>query len=74
MALRPDNTLISTREMLRELAFKPFYVVGDILHRMAENNSRMQAVEAIMAIPEEDLRAKGLTRAEAISLNFRHDA
>lgn len=74
MALRPDNTLISNREMLLELLATPFRALGVLLHNMAENNSRMQALQAIAAIPEADLRAKGLTRAEAVSLTFRHDA
>ncbi len=74
MSLRPDNTLISNREMLLELLVMPFRAIDKLLHNLAENSSRMQALQTIAAIPEADLRAKGLTRAEAVSMTFRHDA
>lgn len=74
MSLRPDNTLISNREMLTELVLAPFRAVTDMIVRLAENNSRTQAIQAINAIPEAELRAKGLTRADAIAMAFRHDA
>ena len=74
MSIRPDNTLISNREMLLELLATPFRALGALLHHLAENNSRTQALQAIAAIPEEELRAKGLTRTDAISMAFRHDA
>lgn len=74
MALQPDNTLISNREMLIELVMKPLRAIGSMLERMAVSNSRTQALQAIWDIPEEELRAKGLTRADVISMTFRHDA
>ena len=74
MSLRPDNTLISNREMLLELLVMPFRAIDKLLHNLAENSCRMQALQTIAAIPEADLRAKGLTRAEAVSMTFRHDA
>ncbi|WP_108813924.1 DUF1127 domain-containing protein [Loktanella sp. Alg231-35] len=74
MTLRPDNTLISNREMLQELVLMPFRAMARLLEGMTESNSRAQALAAVSAIPEDDLRAKGLTRADAISMVFRHDA
>ena len=74
MAIRPDNTLITNREMLLELASLPFRAVAALLHKLAENNSRMQALAAIAAVSDQELQAKGLTRADAVSLTFRHDA
>ena len=74
MTIRPDNTMISTREMLVELILTPFRAFARLIERLAENNSRTQAIAAINAIPEEELRAKGLTRAQAVSMVFRHDA
>ncbi len=74
MTFRPDNTLISNREMLAELVLTPFRAFARLLESLAENNSRAQALAAVSAIPEEELRAKGLTRADAISMVFRHDA
>ncbi len=74
MSIRPDNTLISNREMLLELLVTPFRAFGRLLHNLAENNSRTQALQAIAAISDADLRAKGLTRADAVSMVFRHDA
>lgn len=74
MALQPDNTLISNREMLAELVMKPLRTIGSILESMAVSNSRTKAIQAIWDIPEEELRAKGLTRADVVSMTFRHDA
>ncbi len=74
MALRPDNTLISNREMLTELLLVPFRKIGAILEGLAVSNSRTQALKEIAAIPEEQLIAKGVTRADLISMTFRHDA
>ncbi len=74
MATRSDNTLISNREMLLELLAIPFRAIGALLHNLAENNSRMQALQTLAAIPDAELRAKGLTRADAVSMTFRHDA
>jgi hypothetical protein len=74
MAIQPDNTMISNREMLSELVMKPLRAVGSMLEGMAVSNSRTQALQAIWDIPEEELRAKGLTRADVVSMTFRHDA
>lgn len=74
MAFHADNTLISNREMLGQLALAPFRAVGRLLTFLAENNSRTQALQAVLALTDEQLRAKGLTRTDAISLTFRHDA
>ena len=74
MAIQPDNTMISNREMLSELVMKPLRAIGSMLEGMAVSNSRTQALQAIWDIPEEDLRAKGLTRADVVSMTFRHDA
>lgn len=74
MAIRPDNTLISNREMLLELisvAFRPF---ATAFHAMAANSTQMQALERIAAVSDAELQAKGLTRAQAVSMTFRHDA
>jgi hypothetical protein len=74
MAIRPDNTLISNREMLIELLGAPFRAIGNVFHNLADNSTRMQAVAAISAIPDDVLRSKDMTRADAVSMAFRHDA
>lgn len=74
MALRPDNTLISNREMLIELIAAPFSALAQKIEKMMVNNSRTQALQAIANIPDEELQARGLSRAELISMTFRHDA
>lgn len=73
MTIRPDNTLISNREMIIELVTLPFRAFGEMIYKMAENNSRVQALQAIAAMSDDDLRAKGLTRSDVISMTFRHD-
>ena len=74
MTHRSDNTLITNRELLVELILTPLRALGAVIERMAISNSRTQALLAINAIPEEELRAKGLTRADVVSMTFRHDA
>jgi hypothetical protein len=74
MSLRPDNTLISNREMLVELFTAPFRALGAILEKLMVSNSRTQALREIADISDEELRARGLTRAEIVSMTFRHDA
>jgi hypothetical protein len=74
MRHRADNTLISNSEMAMELVLVPLRAFGRWMMKLGENNSRTQAIQAINAIPEAELRAKGLTRADAISMAFRHDA
>ncbi len=73
MATRATNTLISDREMLVELAILPFRKIGEWLTSLAESNSRTAALQAIADLSEEELAAKGTTRAELISQTFRHD-
>ncbi len=73
MALHPDNTLISNRELLTEMVLVPFRAIGGLLTKLAENNSRTQALRAIADIPEEELQRRGTTRAELITQTFRHD-
>ncbi len=73
MATRADNTLISDREMLVELVTLPFRKIGAWLISLAESNSRTAALQAIANLSEEELAAKGMTRAELISQTFRHD-
>ena len=74
MALLSDNTMISNREMLTELVMKPLRALGSVLEHMVVSNARTQALQEIAAIPEETLRARGVTRADLISITFRHDA
>ena len=45
MSIRPDNTLISNREMLLELLATPFRALGALLHHLAENNSRIDLAQ-----------------------------
>lgn len=74
MTLRPDNTMISNREIFVELILTPFRAIARAMEVLTENNARAQAVAAINAMSDSELRAKGLTRADAIALVFRHDA
>lgn len=74
MTLRPDNTLISNREMLTELVLMPFRAVVRVMEKLSESNARTQALAEVGAMTDEELRAKGMTRADAIAMVFRHDA
>ncbi len=73
MTLRPDNTLISNREMLTELVLTPLRAIGRAMENFAISNARTQALQEIAAIPDDKLAATGMTRAELISRTFRHD-
>ena len=74
MSLRPDNTLISNREMLLELLAAPFRAISAVLQRWATSTARMQTLRELNAITDEELQMRGLSRAELVSMTFRHDA
>jgi len=73
MALHADNTLISNREVIAELVLTPLRAFGAMIEKLAVENSRTRALRAIADIPEEELRAKGLSRAEFANMAFHHD-
>ena len=73
MSLRPDNTLISNREMLLELFAAPFRAIGSVLKSFATSTARTQTLRELAAISDEELHARGLTRAEIVTLAFRND-
>ena len=73
MSLRPDNTLISNRDMLLELLSAPFRAMGSALQGIATNTARAQALRELSVISDEELKARGTTRADVISMTFRHD-
>ena len=66
MAYQADNTLISNREMIGELLVAPFrWIYGGLMY-MAENSYHAQALSRINKLTDEELAARGLTRAEAV--------
>lgn len=73
MSLRPDNTLISNREMLLELLAAPFVAIGAALQSIAINTAHAQTLRELAAISDEELKARGLTRADVVCIAFRHD-
>ena len=73
MSLRPDNTLISNREMLLELVAIPLRAVGSALSGLATSTARSQTLRELAAMSDEELKARGLSRAEVVSMAFRHD-
>ncbi|WP_322890182.1 MULTISPECIES: DUF1127 domain-containing protein [unclassified Yoonia] len=73
MAFQTDNTLISTRELIIELALTPLRALGRGIVYLTENNSRAKTLRALSAISDEQLAARGLTRAEVVAMAFRHD-
>jgi hypothetical protein len=66
--------MISNREMLTELVMKPLRALGHMLEHLVVSNARTQALQEIAAIPDEELRARGVTRTDLVSMTFRHDA
>lgn len=73
MAFQSDNTLISNREMIVQMALVPLCALGRGLVYLTENNSRAQTLRALAAVSDEQLAARGLTRAEVVAMAFRHD-
>lgn len=73
MALQSDNTLITNREMLTELVLAPFYALARGIEYYAENNATTKALRAVGQMSDEELAAKGLTRAEAVRMVLPHD-
>jgi hypothetical protein len=74
MAFQSDNTLITNREMFAELLAAPFRALGRLMIFLGDNNSRTQALQSIAALSDAQLSARGMTRADAVSQVFRHDA
>jgi hypothetical protein len=73
MALRPDNTLITNREILTEVLLAPFAALAGWVEHYATNNARTQALRAVANMSDAELAAKGLTRAEALRMVTPHD-
>ncbi|WP_019954558.1 DUF1127 domain-containing protein [Yoonia vestfoldensis] len=73
MAFQSDNTLMSTGEMIVELAMTPLRALGRGIVYLTENNSRAQTLRALAAISDDQLAARGLTRAEVVAMAFPHD-
>ena len=73
MALRPDNTLITNREILAEVLLAPFAALAGWFENYAMNNARTQALRAVANMSDAELAAKGLTRAEALRMVAPHD-
>ena len=74
MSIRPDNTMITTREMMVELVLAPFRAFGHLIESLAESNARVQSLRAISEMSDAELEAKGYTRADYVAMMFRHDA
>ncbi|PUB18598.1 DUF1127 domain-containing protein [Yoonia sediminilitoris] len=69
MAFQSDNSLISNSEVLAELGhmlLAPVRAIGNGLVYLAENNPRVQALNAVSAMTDAELAEKGMTREEAL--------
>lgn len=73
MAFQTDNTLISTRELIVELAMTPLRALGRGIIHLTETNSRAKTLRALSALSDDQLAARGLTRAEVVAMVFPHD-
>lgn len=73
MAYEVDNTLISNREMLGILAAKIGATLAAPFVAIAKNGTYYTALAKLNATSDEELAAKGLTRAQAIQRIFPHD-
>lgn len=58
------------RPRLLEMVLAPFHAVGRGLIWMAENNSKMDAVQRLSKLSDEDLAARGLNRADEVRRIF----
>ena len=70
MAHHEMNTLMTTPEMIWELVAKPVRKVSAAIVRTmevwAESSSYMKAAQRVAEMSDDDLKALGVTRAEAI--------
>ncbi len=75
MAHHEMNTLMSTPEMVLTLIAKPFRRFGTTLGHWIENNAlaqaRMKAATEVAQMTDEELEARGMSRAFAIQLALR---
>ena len=74
MAFHSDNTLISNRELLTELALVPFRAIGRVMVNLSQNSANAVALRDLASVSDDALAAKGLTRAGIVSRAFRHAA
>ena len=73
MALQPDNTLITNRELITELLLSPFVALADGIEKLVTRNARTQALRAVAEMSDAELAAKGLTRSEMASMVLHHE-
>jgi hypothetical protein len=66
MTSLPNSHIISTREIFVELLATPFRAFGNAMIAMVERNPRAIAIARLNEISDEELAAKGLTRADAV--------
>ena len=62
--------MTASRPRLLEALLAPFRAVGRGLIWLAENNSRMVAVERLLATTDEELAARGTTRPDEVRRIF----
>ena len=60
----------ASRPRLLEVLTAPFRAIGRGLVWMAENNSRMQAVDRLSKVTDAQLAARGTTRADEVRRIF----
>lgn len=62
--------IIASRPRIADAVLAPFRAIGRGLIRMAENSSRMKAVERLNALSDEELAARGLNRVDEVRRIF----
>lgn len=63
------NTMITTREMVASFLALPFQAIAKFFTNL--QSSRMEQLDALNAMSDEDLAARGLTRAQAVQAILR---
>ena len=71
MAYAPTTTTISA-PTLRSVLARPFIAFFNVMMLIAEHGPRMDEVRKLNATSDEDLAARGLTRAGEVQRIFGH--
>lgn len=63
------NTMITTREMVVSFLALPFQAIAKFFTKL--QSARMEQLDVLNAMSDEDLAARGLTRAQAVQAILR---
>lgn len=65
------NTMMTNREMALAVLALPFQALAGLFRKMGRSTSRIADLAALQSISDDELAARGMTRAEAVQRVLR---